>query len=67
MQAVPTPQREKLFNTYMQAVNQLQAAAKERAERARAGFQVTAHPRTVSLVTLVQLQLGGMLDSPPCC
>jgi hypothetical protein len=40
MQAVPTAQREKLFNTYMQAVTQLQQAAQERATRARAGFQV---------------------------
>ncbi len=42
VQAVPTPQREKLFNTYMQAVQQLQAQAQERASRARAGFQVIA-------------------------
>lgn len=40
VQAVPTPQQEKLFNTYMQAVQQLQAQAQERASRARAGFQV---------------------------
>ena len=40
VQAVPAAERQKLFNTYIQAVTQLQQAAQERATRARAGFQV---------------------------
>jgi len=38
--AVPAAQREKLFNTYLQAVQQLEVAAKERAARSRTAFQV---------------------------
>lgn len=47
MQAVPAAQREKLFNTYLQAVQQLEVAAKEKASRARAAFQVCAFHLTV--------------------
>lgn len=39
---MPAAQREKLFNTYLQAVQQLEVAAKEKASRARAAFQVCA-------------------------
>lgn len=41
---MPTAQREKLFNTYLQAVQQLEVAAKDRAARARVAFQATPLP-----------------------
>ena len=66
VQAVPGAQREKLFNTYMTAVQQLQAQAQERASRARAGFQVRLYEnRSVLGHELFKFATSGARRSAP--
>lgn len=58
---MPTAQREKLFNTYLQAVQQLEVAAKDRAARARVAFQATPLPPPLPVSAAWPLRPGERL------